>query len=808
MAQEYPSYHPGPLEARVQKTWEETHAFVVSEDPEKPKYYCLSMLPYPSGALHMGHVRNYTLSDVIARFKRMQGYNVLHPMGWDAFGLPAENAAIQHQIPPSQWTHQNIAHMRAQLKGLGLNIDWSREVNTCQPDYYRWEQWLFARMFEKDLVYRKESIVNWDPVDQTVLANEQVIDGRGWRSGALVERREISQWFFKITAYAEELLQQLDHLPGWPEQVKTMQSHWIGRSEGLQLTFAVAEHPSQKLDIYTTRPETLMGVTYLAIAAQHPLAQQAAQQDPLLAEFILRCKHLKTAEAALATLEKRGCPTPFYAIHPLTQERLPIWVANYVLMDYGSGAVMAVPSHDPRDAEFADFYQLPTRVVIDEAHLLINAGPYTGLSILQARQRILSECEQRGIGKAQVHFRLRDWGISRQRYWGAPIPIIYCKTCGPVLVPDQDLPVRLPEDVLVEGRGSPLTQLESFKNAPCPQCGAKATRETDTFDTFVESSWYYLRYTCPQESAHMLNAHTRYWEPVDQYVGGIEHAILHLLYARFFHKVLRDLGLVHSDEPFTKLLTQGMVLKDGAKMSKSKGNTVSPQALIDRYGADTIRLFMMFAAPPEQSLEWSDSGVEGASRFIKKLWKTIQEHQSSPYATTHTLPLTLDLSEAQQNLRRQIHETLQKTLDDMDRRQTFNTAIAAHMSLLTSLSTYPTQNTQDWALQQEGYTILLLLLAPIIPHITQTLWETLGHPGLIMDAPLPTLDESALLKTALTLAIQINGKMRTTLTIPTHLDQTTLENLVRENALVQKHCEGKPIRKLIVVPGRLVNVVV
>lgn len=798
------SYQPQKIEKEVQNRWLTEQAFKVQAIPGKPKYYCLSMFPYPSGYLHVGHVRNYTISDVIARFKRMQGFNVLHPIGWDAFGLPAENAAIKHKIAPSKWTYQNIAHMRQQLQSLGLFFDWSREIATCHQDYYRWEQWLFTRMFEKGLVYRKSAMVNWDPVDDTVLANEQVIDGRGWRSGALVERREISQWFFKITDYAEELLGALDTLDGWPQQVKTMQKNWIGRSLGLTFAFQVADQ-AEKVEVYTTRPDTLMGVTYIAIAAGHPLALRAAAQNPAIAEFIDSCKNLKTAEADLATLEKRGIDSGLQVIHPLTHEKIPVWIANYVLIDYGSGAVMAVPSHDQRDFEFATLYHLPHKVVINEQGLLMNSGPFDGLTSEAAFTAICDTLEAQGIGKRQVHYRLRDWGVSRQRYWGTPIPIIYCDTCGAVPVPDKDLPVQLPEDVVVEGKGSPLTRLDDFVNTTCPSCQKPAKRETDTFDTFVESSWYYLRYACPQFQSGLLNEEAHYWEPVDQYVGGIEHAILHLLYARFFHKVIRDMGFVKSNEPFTNLLTQGMVLKDGTKMSKSKGNTVDPQSLIDSYGADTVRLFTMFAAPPEQSLEWSDTGVEGAFRFIKKLWKMVTEHLEENPSIVALQPETL--TEAQKTIRRQLHETIAKITHDMDKRRTFNTAIASAMSLLNTLGQYTEKAPQDAALKQEAYTAIVLMLSPIIPHVTQALWERLSQPGLIMDAAWPICDESALTKATVDLVIQINGKVRARLTVPAGLANPDLENLVKNHDQVTKHLVDQSIQKIIIVPNKLVNIV-
>ncbi len=636
-------YQPDSVEREAQQYWADARCFEVSEDPDKDKFYCLTMFPYPSGKLHMGHVRVFTISDVFARYQRMQGKHVLQPMGWDAFGMPAENAAIQRGIAPAKWTYDNIDDMRGQLKRLGYAYDWTREITTCRPDYYRWEQWLFTRMFKKGLVYRKNSVVNWDPVDQTVLANEQVIDGRGWRSDARVERREIPQWFMKITAYADELLEALDRLPGWPDSVKTMQRNWIGRSEGVELSFDVAGE-EEPLTVYTTRPDTLMGVTYMAVAAEHPLAARAAASDAGVAAFIEECKKTDAAEATLETMEKKGMPLGIAAIHPITGEDIPLWVANFVLMSYGTGAVMAVPGHDARDWEFATKHGVPIKQVIAPADgsevdiqeavfvdkgVLINSGEFDGLEFEAAFNAIADHFERTGRGRRTVNFRLRDWGVSRQRYWGTPIPIIYCEDCGAVAVPEEQLPVVLPENVEFTGVGSPLREMPEFYKVDCPQCGKVARRETDTFDTFVESSWYFARYACPDNASAMLDKRAEYWTPVDQYTGGIEHAILHLLYSRFFQRVMRDEGLTGVSEPFTNLLTQGMVLKDGAKMSKAKGNTVDPQELIARYGADTVRLFMMFAAPPEQALEWSDEGVQGSFRFLKRFWNAVTDHVAS-----------------------------------------------------------------------------------------------------------------------------------------------------------------------------------
>lgn len=815
-------YHPAQIESQTQTFWEKSNSFVVKEDAKKPKFYCLSMFPYPSGHLHVGHVRNYTIGDVIARFQRMQGMNVLHPIGWDAFGLPAENAALKHQVPPSEWTYDNIAHMRGQLKSLGFCFDWSREIATCDPEYYRWEQWLFIKMYEKGLVYKKESVVNWDPVDQTVLANEQVIDGKGWRSGAKVERRSIPQWFLKITDYADELLQSLDNMPGWPEQVRTMQRNWIGRSEGVSFDFKVDHENCKPLTVYTTRIDTLMGVTYLAVAPQHPLVDIALKQQPELAEFVNACRNIKVAEADLATAEKEGRATGLFAIHPITQEKLPIWVANYVLMEYGSGAVMAVPAHDQRDYEFAKKYQLPMKAVItpekgqapdvsekafcDDGYLF-NSGAFDGQFGAAARLAIGTLLEAQKVGQRQVNFRLRDWGVSRQRYWGTPIPMINCAKCGTLPVPEKDLPVKLPTGVTPSGASSILTQMPEFYEVTCPGCGNMARRETDTFDTFVESSWYYLRYACPDQHQKMLDERSQYWTPVDQYIGGIEHAILHLLYSRFFHKVIRDFGLVKSDEPFTNLLTQGMVLKDGSKMSKSKGNTVDPQTLIESYGADTVRLFIMFAAPPEQSLEWSDTGVEGAFRYLKRLWRTCATYINENGLTTLSFE-GLTLNEKQSDLRRQTHETIKKVTDDLKRRYTFNTAIAALMELTNAITQYEVSDATDKLVKQEALEALVLMLAPITPHICHALWQTFGHQDAVLDAIWPVADESALVRNSVTIVIQVNGKKRADLSFPVDITKEAAEAAALDHETVKRHIEGKTVRKVISVGQKLINIVV
>jgi len=814
------SYKPQDIEARIQQQWLEQGTFRAREDDPREKYYCLSMFPYPSGRLHMGHVRNYTIGDVISRYQRMQGRNVLQPMGWDAFGLPAENAAIKHRVPPAQWTYENIAYMRGQLQRLGFGYDWDRELATCDPSYYRWEQWFFTRLFEKGLVYKKTAVVNWDPVDQTVLANEQVIDGKGWRSGAPVERREIPQWFLKITAYAQQLLDDLDQLEGWPEQVRTMQRNWIGRSEGVELHFEV-EGEGEPLTVFTTRPDTLMGVTYLGVAPQHPLAARAAQTNPALKTFIEECSHTKVAEADMATLEKKGVDTGLVAIHPVSGERLPVWSANFVLMEYGAGAVMAVPAHDQRDYEFAQQYGLAIRQVIHptgpdesadldrqafvEKGVLKDSGRFDGLTSQQAFDAIADYLHSQGRGRKTINFRLRDWGVSRQRYWGCPIPMVNCPSCGPVAVPEDQLPVELPRDVVLEGAGSPLKQDRSFIETTCPACGGAAERETDTFDTFFESSWYYARYACSDYTGGMLDERVSHWLPVDQYVGGIEHAVLHLLYARFFHKLMRDMGLVEGDEPFKNLLTQGMVNKDGSKMSKSKGNTVDPQELMDRYGADTVRLFMMFAAPPEQSLEWSDSGVEGASRFLNRLWKAVYGHVGAGAVP----PLdTAGLDDGQKAFRRKLHETIAKVSDDVGRRYTFNTAIAANMELLNEIGRFDDVSDNGRALVQEALDAVALMLAPIVPHICQEIWQALGHTEAVVDCAWPVVDTTALVRDSIELVVQVKGKMRGKVSVAADADEDTIREAALREPNVQKHIEGQALRKVIIVPGRLVNLVV
>lgn len=810
-------YEPEEIEREARDFWSKERCFEVGEDPDKDKFYCLTMFPYPSGQLHMGHVRVFTISDVIARYQRMLGRHVLQPMGWDAFGMPAENAAIQRGVPPARWTYKNIDYMREQLKRLGYAYDWTREVTTCRPEYYRWEQWLFTRLFEKGLVYRKNSVVNWDPVDQTVLANEQVIDGCGWRSGAPVERREIPQWFMKITAYADELLEYLDKLPGWPDSVKTMQRNWIGRSEGIELDFEI-DGEGDALRVFTTRPDTLMGATCMAVAAEHPLAVKAAAGNPNVAAFVEECKKTDAAEATLETMEKKGMPLGVSAIHPISGEPVPVWVANFVLMSYGTGAIMVVPGHDQRDWDFAKTHGLPIVQVIGpadgsdidiyeapflEAGKVVNSGEYDGLDYREAFDAIAERFESAGLGSRKVNYRLRDWGVSRQRYWGTPIPIVYCDDCAAVAVPEEQLPVVLPEDVEFTGVGSPLKEMPEFYETSCPKCGKPARRETDTFDTFVESSWYFSRYASHDSDRAMLDAREAYWMPVDQYTGGIEHAILHLLYARFFQKLLRDEGLSTADEPFTNLLTQGMVLKDGAKMSKAKGNTVDPQQLIDKYGADTVRLFMMSAAPPEQALEWSDDGVQGAFRFLKRLWTAVDSHCDGAAVDAVT-----ELNDAQKTLRLKTHQTIAKVSDDIGRRYKFNTAVAATMELMNSISRFDDTSPAGRAVVQESLESIVQLLAPIVPHICDYLWRRLGQTEALVYAEWPQVDDAALVQDTVQLVVQVNGKLRGRINVAVDADRDRIEELALAEENVKRFVGDQAVRKVIVVPGRLVNVVV
>ena len=817
MQQQYPFKE---IEARAQQYWETNQTFKATEKSDKPKYYCLSMFPYPSGRLHMGHVRNYTIGDVLSRFQRMRGFNVMQPMGWDAFGLPAENAAIKNNVAPAGWTYSNIEHMKAQLKSLGLGISWDRAIATCTPEYYRWEQWLFTELFKKGLIYKKTATVNWDPVDQTVLANEQVIDGKGWRSGAVVEKRDIPQYFMKITAYADELLADLDKLEGWPEQVKTMQRNWIGKSYGCEVEFPIVGG-NGNLKVYTTRPDTLMGATYVAIAAEHALATQAAENNPALEAFIKECKRGSVAEADMATAEKKGMATGLFVQHSLTGEHLPVWVANYVLISYGEGAVMAVPAHDERDFEFANKYSLPIKAVIKpqsaeldlpltsaytEHGVLFNSGTFNGLDFDAASSKIAEALSAKNLGKRRTQYRLRDWGVSRQRYWGCPIPVVHCTSCGEVPVPADQLPVRLPEDVVMDGVGSPIKKDPSFYETTCPTCGGKATRETDTMDTFFESSWYFARYASFDCHTGMVDERANYWLPVDQYIGGIEHAILHLLYARFFNKLMRDVGLLKNDEPFTNLLTQGMVLKEGTKMSKSKGNTVDPQELIDTYGADTARLFMMFAAPPEQSLEWADSGVEGAHRFLRRLWTFVATHLESGAVEAYKVG---ELNPELKTLRRQLHQTIEKITDDYGRRQTFNTAIAAVMELMNAYGKVEGDDTVTRSVRQEVLENVTLLLSPIVPHICQTLWAELQKDGVIEDVDWPSADQSAMVQDEVELVVQVNGKLRGSITVAKTMAKEVIEQHAVAQPFVQKFLEdGASVRKIIVVPNKLVNIVV
>lgn len=857
-------YQPGAIEAKAQAHWQENKVFEVEPDSNKEKFYCLCMFPYPSGRLHMGHVRNYTIGDVVSRFQRMQGKNVLQPMGWDAFGLPAENAAIDNNTAPANWTLQNIDYMKNQLHSLGFGYDWRREVTTCKPDYYRWEQWFFTRLYEKGLVYKKNATVNWDPIDQTVLANEQVIDGKGWRSGATIEQKEIPQWFIKITDYAEQLLQDIEKLEDWPSQVKIAQKNWIGRSEGVDIRFDLATSAAglNELEVYTTRPDTLYGVTYLAIAAGHPIAVEIAQNDESIASFVDDCKNTKTTEAELATMEKKGMATGLYAIHPLTGEKLPIWIANFVLMGYGSGAVMSVPAHDQRDWEFATKYELPIIQVVKsdaeqadlskgaliEKNELINSGDYTGLSHEDGFAAIAKTLEDSGRGKKTVNYRLRDWGVSRQRYWGAPIPIVNDAQGNSFPVNEEDLPVVLPEDVVMDGVTSPIKSDPTWSQTS--HNGQAMVRETDTFDTFMESSWYYARYASSPDNAMLDPSEANYWLPVDQYIGGIEHAILHLLYARFFHKLLRDEGLVESDEPFKRLLCQGMVLSNAfytvdpsgkkiwqypsnltierddkgriikayvtssgeevehagmIKMSKSKNNGIDPQAVIDLYGADTIRLYTMFAAPPEQDLEWTESAVEGANRFLRRFWRLAIDNKNSDLQLVSYS--NKDLDKAQKALRFELHGTIQKVTDDILRRQTFNTAIAKLMELLNYLQKFDVKNDIDFTLMHEAIVAMIKMLNPVTPHICEALYKEYELEGELQTALWPQCDTSALVEDEKLIIVQVNGKLRAKLTVSADITKDALQEAALAHENVLSFTEGKTIRKVIVIPGKLVNIV-
>lgn len=877
------NYLHSSIEKKCQIKWQESKVFEVKEDSPLPKMYCMPMLPYPSGKLHMGHARNYTITDVLSRFYKLNGYNVLHTIGWDAFGLPAENAAMKSKVAPASWTYQNIANMKEQLNNMGLSFDWSREIATCTPEYYRWQQWLFVQLYKNGVIYRKSGMVNWDPVDQTVLANEQVVDGKGWRSGAPVEKKEIPMYYFGITQYAEQLLTDLEQLDGWPEQVRTMQKNWIGKSRGMDVVFAGNEK-HEGLTVFTTRPDTLMGVTYVAISAEHPLAEHALSINPELATFINECKSGGVSEAELATQEKKGVFSGLYVTHPLNNEQVPVWIANYVLMNYGTGAVMAVPAHDERDFEFASKYNLAKKMVIcpteefaeysainsSEAQekflidklaagnkesytdygVVINSGKYNGMNFEEIFAALETELVGRGIGQVKTNYRLRDWGISRQRYWGCPIPIIHCEHCGDVVVPESDLPVRLPEDLIPDGSGNPLNKDLRFTECVCPECGADARRETDTMDTFVDSSWYFLRYTCPDSHGAMLDERVKYWAPVDQYVGGIEHAILHLLYARFFYKALRDLGLVNGDEPFKNLLAQGMVLaetfyrqnpngskdwfspmdvevvKDGKgnilksiykgdgkevqyggieKMSKSKNNGIDPDEIIAKYGADTARLFVMFASPPEQTLDWSDTGIEGSNRFIRRVWRLVFEHTQLGLVNKYT---SGDLSAEQKKLRTQLHQTIVKVTNDIGVRKQFNTAIAAIMELLNSYSKVELLDESGRALSQELLEAVIMMLSPIIPHVCEVLWGELCPGSEILAQNWVKVDPLALEVDEVEMVIQVNGKLRGKIMVAKGLTKDQIEAMAKLNPNVQKFIDGQVIKKMIVVPSKLINIVV
>ena len=813
-------YNAKNIEKEAQDYWAKNNSFVVTENPNKEKYYCLSMLPYPSGRLHMGHVRNYSIGDVISRYQKMLGKNVMQPIGWDAFGLPAENAAIKNKVPPAGWTYENIGHMKEQLIELGFGYDWSRELATCHPEYYKWEQWFFIKLFEKGLVYKKKAIVNWDPVDQTVLANEQVVEGCGWRSGAPVEKKEISQWYMKITDYADELLADIQNLQGWPDAVRMMQTNWIGKSVGLDINFKIGAASS--LTVYTTRPDTLFGVTYLAIAAEHPIAIEAGKNNQEIQTFLDDCKKMETAEAAMETMEKKGIDSKLKCIHPLTGEEVSIWIANFVLMGYGTGAVMSVPAHDQRDYEFAKKYDIPIVNVISDKNgfvdtsneayvekgVLINSGEFTGLGFDEAFKAISKKLSSLSMGEEKTNYRLRDWGVSRQRYWGCPIPIIHCSECGAVPEDLDKLPVRLPENVSIDGAGSPLKQMSSFVKTKCPNCKGEAQRETDTFDTFFESSWYFARYTCVDQKEAILDERANYWLPVDQYIGGIEHAILHLLYSRFFTKLLRDEGIVKTSEPFTNLLTQGMVLKDGAKMSKSKGNTVDPQEMISKYGADTARLFILFAAPPTQDLEWSDSGIEGAHRFINKFFRLVTGFIKLKEGVEISKIDDLNLNEEQRSIRQKTHLALKKVGDDFGRRHSFNTAIATMMELNNLVSRYADTSQQGMAVKQEAIEIMVKCLSPVMPHVCHHLWFLLGGKNAVVDSQWPEVDESALIQERVQIIAQVNGKLRAKIMAPLDSDNQAVQEIALSDEKIVKFTMDKQIIKVIVVPNKLINIVI
>ena len=812
-------YNPREIEAEAQKFWEENKVFEVSEDSEKEKFYCLCMFPYPSGRLHMGHVRNYTIGDVISRYQRMLGKNVLQPMGWDAFGLPAEGAAIKNNMPPAEWTRENISYMKDQLKTLGFGYDWTRELATCDPDYYRWEQWMFTRLYEKGLAYRDKALVNWDPVENTVLANEQVIDGKGWRSGAVVERRELPQWFLKITDYCEELLSGLDDLD-WPEQVKVMQRNWIGRSEGVEIDFAVS-NTTDVISVYTTRPDTLFGATYMALAPEHPLVQSVAENDPNVMEFIENAKSQSVSEEALEKMEKLGVPLGIEVINPINNMPIPVWTANFVLMTYGTGAIMSVPAHDQRDFEFAKKYDLEIKPVIvpedNQSHdfdskafieegVLIDSEDFTSLDSISAKTKIGDTLVKKKSGRKVVNYRLRDWLVSRQRYWGAPIPILINEQQEIITEKDQNLPVVLPEKVKFDGVKSPIKSMKDFYEVN--DRGEKGLkRETDTFDTFMESSWYYARFCSSDSKDKMLDDRAMYWLPVDLYIGGIEHAILHLLYARFYHRLLRDEGLVEGDEPFKSLLTQGMVLNDGAKMSKSLGNTVDPEEMINNYGADTVRLFMMFTAPPEQSLEWSDKAINGSFRFLKRLWSTVQSRKDQ-ITGIDDLDKEDNLTNKQKGLRRKTHQTIAKVSDDIGRRYTFNTAIAAVMELVNELNAFEINDDVDKKVVKEAIKAIILLLSPIVPHICNRLWLDLGYDSSIIDESWPTHNPELMVQENVEIVIQVNGKLRSKISVDQSIDDKALEESVMMDEKIKKYTDGHTVKKIIIVPKKLVNIVI
>ncbi|BAF61144.1 leucine--tRNA ligase [Candidatus Vesicomyidisocius calyptogenae] len=809
-------YDVQKIEKQAQKYWKEKKSFEVIEDYSKEKYYCLSMFPYPSGRLHMGHVRNYSIGDVISRFQRMQGKNVMQPIGWDGFGLPAENAALKNKESPAKWTYKNINYMKTQLNQLGFGYDWAREITTCHPKYYRWEQWLFIKLFKKNLIYKKKAIVNWDPVDQTVLANEQVINGRGWRSNALIEKKEISQWFIRITNYAEELLNDLDKLYGWPDPVKIMQKNWIGKSIGLEITFS--RRNSDPLIIYTTRPDTLMGVTYLAISFEHPLALESGKNNYQVQSFIEKCKTIQTSEILNEIMDKKGIDSGFKCIHPITNNEVPIWITNFVLMSYGTGAIMSVPAHDKRDFKFAKKYGIFIKQVINKNESidkgpiinkgkLFNSEEFSGMDFNQAYESIAKTLIEKNLGNKKINYRLRDWGISRQRYWGCPIPIVNCKYCGSVTVKVKDLPVILPEKVKFYDVSSPIKKMPNFYQTICPKCGSKAHRETDTFDTFFESSWYFARHTCNNNNNAMLDKRVNYWLEVDQYIGGVEHSILHLLYARFFNKLLRDEGLIKYDEPFKNLLTQGMVLKNGVKMSKSKGNTVDPTKMIKKYGADTVRLFILFAAPPMQDLEWNNSGLEGAHRFIKKVYRlvSIYINDSKDYIVNH---LNINfLNKTQKHIRRKIHQNLVKITDDINRRYTFNTAISTLMESVDIINKFTKTDTQSIALRSESINIILLTLSPITPHICHYLWLKLGNKKAIINEPWPKVDLKALIESEVQIIIQVDGKLRDKMMMMINTDKEILESEVLSNKNIIKFTKNKNIIKIIIIHNKLINIV-